>query len=134
MEINYIAIIVASVIVFFVGMLWYSEWLFGALWMKEMGMSKKDAKKEKDGMGKLLIIQFATTLVMTYVLASLLVMLQITDTRPALKVAFCIRLGFMAMPGITAMLWDKKSMTLTLINQSHFLVNLLISALVLISI
>ncbi|HMT01602.1 MAG TPA: DUF1761 domain-containing protein [Candidatus Absconditabacterales bacterium] len=133
MEINYIAIIIASLIVFFVGMLWYSEILFGGLWIKEMGISLKDAKKEQSGMRKMLVIQFITTVATTYILAYLLVMLQITEMRPALQLAFWIWFGFLAMPGITAMLWDKRSLTLTLINQSHFLLNLIIATLVLVS-
>ena len=44
---NYLAVFVAAVVVFIIGYLWYSPFLFGNLWMKLSNISIKDVNKSK---------------------------------------------------------------------------------------
>lgn len=71
MEINYIAIIVASVLAMAIGAIWYGP-LFGNKWMDIIGISPEDKQKREEmqkGAAKLYFVQFLLTLFQVWVLA-----------------------------------------------------------------
>lgn len=71
MQPNYVAILIASVLDFIIGAIWYMP-LFGNLWGKIHGFDKQPkAKKEEmmKDMGPYLGVQFVGTLITTFVLA-----------------------------------------------------------------
>ena len=41
---NFYAILVAAVAAMILGMIWYNPKVFGAIWMKEIGMSEEKAR------------------------------------------------------------------------------------------
>lgn len=74
MEINYLAIIVASALAMVVGGLWYGP-LFGKKWMEVIGATELDKKQREEmqkGAMKLYFIQFVLTLFQVLVLAHLI--------------------------------------------------------------
>lgn len=71
MEINYLAVLVATVLQFFVGFIWYGP-IFGKLWGQIHGfdkLSKEVQQKMMKEMGPFYGVQFGVTLVQTLVLA-----------------------------------------------------------------
>ena len=71
MNLNYVAILVATIAQFAVGALWYSA-LFGKLWGKIHGfdkLSKEVQDKMMKSMGPLYGVQFFVTLITSFVLA-----------------------------------------------------------------
>lgn len=71
MPVNYLAILVASVLQFIFGAIWYTP-LFGKQWGEIHGFntrSKEEQAKMMTGMWKLLVPQFLVTILTTYVLA-----------------------------------------------------------------
>lgn len=71
MQLNYFAVILATILQFIFGALWYSL-LFGKLWGKIHGfdkLSKEVQKKMMSQMGPYYGVQFVVTLVTTFVLA-----------------------------------------------------------------
>jgi Protein of unknown function (DUF1761) len=73
MNINILAIIIATVVQFIIGAIWYMP-VFGKLWGKMHGMencSPEELKVMQKGMGKLLVVQFIFTGLTTVVLAFL---------------------------------------------------------------
>lgn len=71
MELNYLAIVVATVLQFIAGWMWYMP-LFGKAWGAMHGydqLSKEEQEIAQKGMGVQLGFQFLGTLVMTSVLA-----------------------------------------------------------------
>ena len=74
MTIHYGAVVVASVLQFIVGAIWYMP-LFGKLWGKIHGFdtqTPETKEKMKKGMMPLLAVQFVVTVVTTFVFALLL--------------------------------------------------------------
>ncbi len=74
MDINYIAIIVATVVQFIIGAIWYMP-LFGSLWGKMHGFDKNSPEAQAEmqkGMWPLLVVQFIGTLVTSTVFVLLL--------------------------------------------------------------
>lgn len=73
-EINYIAIVVGSVLAMAVGALWYGP-LFGKKWLEVIGANAKDLEareKMKKSAGPLYFVQFVLTLFQVLVLAHLI--------------------------------------------------------------
>ena len=74
MHINYTAVLVAAVLQFIVGAIWYTP-LFGKLWGKIHGFDTKSPEAQeamKKGIMPLLVTQFIFTVLTTFVFALLL--------------------------------------------------------------
>jgi len=65
-EINWLAVVAASLVGFIVGFLWYGP-LFGKAWMAESGMT--DEKVKEGNMGKIFGLSFIFQFIMAYCLA-----------------------------------------------------------------
>ena len=73
MNINILAIIVATVVQFFIGAIWYTP-IFGKLWGRIHGFDHLTPEVQKEmqkGMWKLLVPQFIFTFITTFVFALL---------------------------------------------------------------
>lgn len=51
-EVNYVAILLASIVSMVLGFLWYSPMVLGKQWMKEKKISPESMKKSQKEMGK----------------------------------------------------------------------------------
>ena len=121
--INYIAIVVAAVIVYVIGAVWYSPLLFGKQWMKLQGFTKKNlTKAKKRGMAKAYILTFAAVLVMTWVLGLLVEAFSGGSFAGGMIVGFWVWLGFLATTQIGMVFWENKPFSLYLLNTAHYLV------------
>ena len=107
MEMNYLVILGATVIAFFISFLWFGP-LFGNMWMEIHGFTKKDMEAEKAYVWKLLILEFITTFALMCTLAFFI------KQSPAyyeMAIAFFIWLGIILPYIISGVIWgwDKKS-------------------------
>src|SRR3972149_7558613 len=92
-DVNYIAVLVATIVSFGFGFLWYGP-LFGKAWMKMMGFTEKSMKGMKTSMGKSMAFGFVGLLVTSFVLSLFVDFLKATTIMDALVVGFLIWLGF----------------------------------------
>ena len=104
-EINYIAVILATLSSMVVGSIWYAEKVFGARWMKLSGMTREDTQT---GFVKALVI----TLIVSFI------------------TAIVLWAGFTAARFITHDLFDRRPAGLTVLNVAHELVTLVVMALI----
>lgn len=127
--INYLAVLIAAVVSFFIGFVWYS-FLFMKSWMKEMGIDESKAKTgKKKSMGGSMLLNFVGTLVMVYVLAMFTGFLQTTTFVEGMILGFWVWLGFFAATTLLgSVLWEMRSWKLFAINGAYWLVNLAVSA------
>jgi len=131
-DVSWFAIVAAAIVATIIGMAWYSKSLFGTSWAKEMGFSDADMKKmAKDGMGKMMTINFIFTLVMAFVLANFLGTAGASTMGAGATFAFWLWLGFILPLQVGGMLWEGKSQKLLTINASYWLVNLVVMSAVL---
>jgi len=130
-SVNYIAILVCTVIASVLGSLWYSTF-FGKAWMKEMKITPEQvAKAKKQSMAHLYLVNFISTFVMLYVFALFLSYMAVSSWIEGLIAAVVIWVGFIATLGIGGILWEGKSIKLYFINMLYWLVLLLISGAIL---
>ena len=121
-SINYLAVLISTIVGMIIGALWYSPFLFGRAWMSAMKMNEKQMKGSmKKGMGKNYFIAFIALFVMAYVLAHFVKYLGATDVMGGIGAGFWIWLGFIATIAINSILWEGKSFKLYVINVAHWL-------------
>jgi hypothetical protein len=70
MQINYIAVFVSAVLSFLVGWVWYAPFLFGKIWLKELGLSQQEI--ENQNMLKIFGGAFILTFIIGFNLAAFL--------------------------------------------------------------
>lgn len=78
MSINYLAVLVAAVADFAIGVIWYMT-IFGKTWGEMHGfdkLSKAEQEKARKGMGPFLIIQFIITVLTVWSIAKLHLLLE----------------------------------------------------------
>lgn len=121
-DINWLAVITATVSTFIVGFFWYSPMLFGNIWMKEMGLEPE--KMEKRNMPLI----FGTAFVLSFILAlTLAYFLQgPADLSAGLKLGAIAGIGFSATITGIHYLYERKTIKLYLINVGYNLVMFLL--------
>ena len=126
MAINYIAVLVAAVAYMVLGMLWYSPSGFGKKWMRLVGLSKSDLKKQQKKGKKCMIWAFVAALVMAYVLAFFVKLVGATTIVTGAEVGFWAWLGFVATTSMGIVLWEGKPKELYILNNAFYLISLVI--------
>jgi hypothetical protein len=126
-EMNWIAILVAAIINFFIGYLWYGP-LFGAAWRREMKVGEPGGLNMGGApMGQLLAVSFLGSIVMAYVLRHIVGFGGIaTGDMSALGGAMggvWTWLGTIAVYGLNSVLYERRSWTFYFINVSYYLVS-----------
>lgn len=128
-SINFWAVLVASVVTFAIGALWYSPVLFGKEWMRLKHISEEDVTEEsKRGMWKRYLAQFVSTLVFFCILGFFISATGSTSASDAVFLAFLAWIGFSVTTAVGDLLWNKTPFKLALINEVCALVSWLAGA------
>lgn len=126
-SVNWIAVIVAAILNFILGGLWYSPALFGKAWQAENKLSDEDLKKGNTA--KIFGFSFFWSLIMA---ANLGLFLAGPDTDPGwgLTAGFLTGFGWVAMAIFTIGLFERKSTRYMLINAGYMIVSFTIMGLI----
>lgn len=104
MHLNYLAILLAAIVQFIIGAIWYTP-LFGKLWGKIHGFDKLPKATQKEMMKMMvpmLAVQFIITLVTTFVLA---IFIAYQPTWNAYAMAGFFWLGFVVPTQVSAVIF-----------------------------
>ena len=139
-ELSALAIGLATVAFFLVGMLWYT-FLFGKSWAKEMGFSK-DMTVSKGHFIKSLLLNLLGNFFLVYVLAHNTEAWDATSwghennfvepVQAAIMSALFTWLGFFVPQDLGVVSWQMKSWKLFFINTGYHLVSLLVVSFILV--
>lgn len=124
--INYLAVLVAAVAGMVVGFVWYHPAVFGKQWMKAMGKSESQLKKEAQGKPYLYPAMFVSSLVMAYVLAHIVSYTQSITFLDGALAGFWAWLGFVVTTAFTDVLFENKSQPLFMLKIGFYLVTMVI--------
>lgn len=116
----------AAVVSFLVGWLWYSPVLFGKIWMKEMGITKEMAEKGKKRMMKVM----GWGILLDILKAFCLLLLSVGLGSSQFFVGFLIWLGFILTMLFQGVIYEKRSINVTMISAGYQLVTILAMGLV----
>ncbi len=122
--INFLPIIVASLVSFGIGSLWYSPFLFGKEWMEGYGITPSSIKNSS--VFKSYGIQFIFTLITFSVLAFIISMSEVRTSTDGAFVGLLLWFGFIIPSSLSALLWKKGTFTLFLIDVVNYLIVLTI--------
>lgn len=125
-----LAIVIAAVVSFAVGALWYGP-VFGGYWMKLMGFTPESMKAMPMTPAKAMTIGFLSQLVFAFVLANNIAYSGIASAGTAMVYAAFVWLGYYATTTLGGYLWEGKSFKLVAFNMAYQLVGLLATAAVL---
>lgn len=116
-------ILVASIVAFVIGAIWYSPLLFGKEWMALIGATEKDVAEAKaKGMTKSYIVQFIITVITFIVLSFAITSLNIDSAKNGAFLALIAWIGFIVPGTVGGMLWEKRSLKFALITSVSTLV------------
>ncbi|MBI3626752.1 DUF1761 domain-containing protein [Candidatus Uhrbacteria bacterium] len=123
-NVNLWAVLVAAIVQMAIGFAWYSKALFGAKWLALIGKTEEDMKKG-GSMGKVMGLSFVSSLIMAYVLAHVLFLIDATTVTMGLQAGFWLWLGFVATTSFMKVLYEHRSKKLYLIDVGYYLVCML---------
>lgn len=130
-SINYLGVILAAVSTMVVGAVWYSKGVFGASWMKLVGMT--DAKA-KEGSARAMSLSFVASLVSAYVLAHVAFLSNQffgnSFLMDSLSTAFWLWLGLSAARMLTHDLFEARPTKLITMNIGFEFVTIMVMGLV----
>ncbi|MDD5594505.1 MAG: DUF1761 domain-containing protein [Candidatus Margulisbacteria bacterium] len=119
-QVNVWAVIVAGVVAWVIGALWYSQLLVGKQWMKLANL--KDVKPNP----VIFIVGLLTYIVMAYVLAHVLIAFNATSIAGGLIGGFWMWLGFVATITLGSVLYEQKPFMLWVLNNAYNLISFLV--------
>ena len=128
LEINWLALVVVSLIFFAILFFWYFPSLFGNMWLKLVG-------KESEPKSKIIrdtIIMIPTSFITVLVIDIIMIMAGITDILSAVLISLLLWFGFLATIGINQTNFNDRGLKLFLIEYVVYLVCFLISGIILV--
>lgn len=130
-DVNYFAVVLAALSNFAVGMIWYSKPVFGAQWMKMVGMTDAKAKK---GMGYAMGVSLVASLLAAYVLANVIYLsnsyFENSFLQDAIVTAFLVGVGLQASVIAVHDSFEQRRKKLSLLNIGNQLATVLVMGLI----
>lgn len=130
-EVNYLAVLLAALSSFVVGMIWYSKPVFGTMWSD---MVKLSEKQQKAGMARAMGMSLIAALLTAYVVAHVSFLSNVyfsnSFLQDSLNTAFWLGLGISATTLVTHDAFEQRRRKLTAINVGNQLVTLLAMGLI----
>ena len=129
-DINWLAVLVATVVYFLLGAIWYSKALFGNIWVKSTGvdMSNPDARK---GTGGIMAFTFLLELITCIGLAILVERLMLYGLLSGIKLGLFTGVCFSAIAIAISYLYQMKPRVLTMIDGGYHIVGNILAAIIL---
>lgn len=114
-QFNLLAVIVAALLSFLIGGLWYSPLLFARIWMAEVGLSEAQTRDAK--LGRVFGLSAVASLVMAFNLAAFIGAK--ASWSFGLFAGFATGLGWVSMSLGVIYLFEQRSLKLWLINSGY---------------
>ena len=120
--VNYIALLVASVVGYIIPMIWYAPPLFGKQWMKYAGI------KEMKMSPSVMFFGFIITIVFNFVIAWIVSLANAATFVQGMGIGALLWLGFIATSQLDGVLYVKKPLALYWITSIQYLISMAVVA------
>ena len=132
MKIKYPAVIVATLVHYILGGLWYSPLLFGNKFIQLINWTPEQLRQvESQSHAKELALAFVMSLVLVYILAHFVQYTKATNALGGIQTAFWIWLGFIVTTQVPTVIFEKRSFGLFAINVAYQLVGCALAGVIL---
>ena len=123
MKVKYPAVIVATIVHFFLGALWYSPLLFGNKFIELMKWTPDQLQQlENESHATELLLAFLASLVMVYMLALFIQYTKASSAVGGIQIALLVWLGFIVTTLLPGVLFERRSVGLFAIDIAHHFV------------
>jgi hypothetical protein len=123
MKIKYAAVIVATLVHYILGGLWYSPLLFGNKFIQLINWTPEQLRLvESQSHAKELALAFVMSLVLVYILAHFVQYTKATTVMGGIQTAFWLWLGFVVTTQVPTVIFEGRSFGLFAINVAYQLV------------
>src|ERR1700694_4592556 len=129
-HVNYLAVLVAAIVVFVLGWLWYSPFLFYKPLMRARGLDPTAAAAGAMPAGKL-VIELLRCFVLAYVIAHFVVLLGVSNWFIAAHFGLLLWIGFPVVLLVGSVLWEHVPVKVAAIHAGDWLVKLLVIPIIL---
>lgn len=120
MKLKYPAVIVATLVHFFLGGLWYSPLLFGNKFLQLINWSpQKIQQVQNESHAKELVIAFVMSLILVYILAHFVQYTKAANVMGGIQTAFWLWLGFVVTTHVPTVIFEGRNFGLFLINVAY---------------
>ncbi|HLC19972.1 MAG TPA: DUF1761 domain-containing protein [Candidatus Nanoarchaeia archaeon] len=124
---QWLVILIGAAIQMVLGAFWYSPIGFGTIWMTGMGYTNKDMDKAKNrGMLKLYIAAFIGSILTSFVLARVILLINARSVGGGAATALLLWLGFAVPLLLSSVLWEQKPLKIYFINIAYQLVSMVV--------
>ncbi|HEY6121694.1 MAG TPA: DUF1761 domain-containing protein [Pyrinomonadaceae bacterium] len=131
MRINYLAVIVAAVVHFIIGGLWYGL-VFGNQFIQLIGWSQeKLAQVANQNHGQEYLIAFVSSLVLVFILAHFVQYTKAKTAVDGLQTAFWLWLGFIVTTQLSTVVFEERRLGLYLLNIGYQFVGTAVAGIIL---
>ena len=124
--VNYLHVLVAAVVVFVLGWLWYSPLLFYNPWMRARGLDPVAAMAGAKMPGGKLLVELVRCFLLAYVIARFVALLGIVSFLGAVHFGFFLWIGFPVILLTGSVLWENSPVKVATIHAGDWLVKLLV--------
>lgn len=120
-ELNYLAVLVAAVVGFAPGALWFASPVFGKAWMEEMKLTEEDRKARSGGGAEAIYLRaFLMNVVSAVMLAIVLRATGVVGTAAGVQAGLLVALGFVAPTMGINYLFERRTRRLFLIYAGYY--------------
>jgi MFS family permease len=130
-QLNWLAVLVAALVYFMLGAVWYSKALFGSKWAALVGLDMSNPDKKK-GMGKMMAGTFILIIVTCIALALFVHRLDLLVITSALKLGLITGIGFATTAVSISFIYESRPTALYFIDCGYHLAGHLIAAIILV--
>ncbi|HZE94243.1 MAG TPA: DUF1761 domain-containing protein [Gemmatimonadales bacterium] len=123
---SFLPVLVAAVVVFVLGWLWYSPLLFYKPWMRLRGLDPVAAMAGAKMPGGKLLVELVRCLLLAYVIARFVALLGISSWLMAVHFGFMVWIGFPVIILAGSVLWENTPWKVAAIHAGDWLVKLLV--------
>ena len=120
-DVNYLAVLVAAILAFGVGALWYGV-LMARPWMSAQGFTEADLAADQESMGRTYGLTFLGYLFLALVMAMFVDLVEPATLNQGLWLGLMAWLGFMVPVNLTSVLFSRKSLSLFFIDGVYQLI------------
>ena len=127
--VNWIAVIVAGIVAWVIGAVWYSPPVFGKRWMALLGMKVEGGMPE--GAGKALAGGLVLAIFTSLILVLFVYGLKAVGLVEGAEVGFLVWLGFVLTHGVTNVMFERRPPALFGITQTELLITYVVMGIIL---
>jgi hypothetical protein len=130
-NINWLALLVAAIVYFMLGAIWYSKILFGPKWMSLVGIKMNDADKGKS-LGAMMFASFTLILVSCIAIALLVIRLDLYVLSSGLKLGALTGICFATTAVSISFIYESRPIGLYFIDCGYHVVGHVAAAVILV--